>query len=75
MIFRRILCLEDSYFKFRPDPVTLGELEGETGILGKCENWGIFILRIVDRILMKLDIQKDLMSQMLHFQNELDLGI
>ena len=43
-------------FKFQPDPVILGELEGETGILGKRENWGIFILRIDDRILMKFDI-------------------
>ena len=45
--------LWSSNFKFRPDPVTL---EGETGILGKRENWGIFILRIGDRILMKFDI-------------------
>ena len=34
----------------------LGELEGETGILGKRENWDIFTLRIGDRILMKFDI-------------------
>ena len=47
---------QSSYFKSWPDLVTLGELEGETGILGKCENWGIFILRIGDRILMKFDI-------------------
>ena len=54
--------------------MTLGGFGGETGkrgvggrILGKRENWGIFILRIVDRLLMKLDIYKDLMSQMLHF--------
>ena len=33
-----------------------GELEGEIGILGKRENWGIFILRKGDRILMKFDI-------------------
>ena len=36
--------------------MTLGGVGGETGILGKCENWGIFILRIGDRILMKLYI-------------------
>jgi len=30
-------------------------LEGETGILGKRENWGISILRIDHRTLMKLD--------------------
>ena len=41
---------------FRPDPVTLGGVGGETGIISKRENWGIFILRIGDRILMKFDI-------------------
>ena len=46
----------------------------ETGILGKRENWGIFILRIGDPTLTKLDIKKDLMSQMLHFRLELDSG-
>jgi len=33
-------------------------LEGETGILGESGNWGIFILGIGDRILMKLDIYR-----------------
>ena len=41
---------QSSYFKSRLDPVTLGGVGGETGTLGKCENWGIFILRIGDRI-------------------------
>ena len=36
--------------------MTLGEFLGETGILGKRENWDISILRIGDRILMKLNI-------------------
>ena len=38
------------------DPLPLGELEGETGNLGKRKNGGIFILRIGDRILLKFDI-------------------
>ena len=42
----------------------MGEMEGETGILGKLESWGVFILRIGDRILVKHDIWKDLMSKM-----------
>ena len=33
-----------------------GDFEGETGILGKREIWGFFILRIGDQILMKFDI-------------------
>ena len=43
--------------------MSLWELEGETGILGKRENWGIFILRIRDRILIKFNIMKEFMSQ------------
>jgi len=54
--------------------VTLGELEGETGDLGKRENSGIFILRMGDRILVKLNIQKNLTSQMLYFHFESDSG-
>ena len=45
-------------------------MEGETEILEKRENR--VILRLSDRILMKLDIQKNLMSKMLHFQFEVD---
>ena len=33
---------QSSYFKSRPDLLTLGELEGEIGNLGKrleCKNW------------------------------------
>ena len=55
-----------------------GELEGKTRILGKCENWGIFMLQMGDRILMKLDILKDLMSQMLQFSTligSVDMGV
>ena len=52
--------------------MTLGGGEGETGILGKHDNQGI--LQMGDRILMKLDIQKNFMSQMFNFQFELDLG-
>ena len=47
---------------------------GEIGILGKHENCGIFILGIGDRILVKFDIQKNLMSKMLHFRLQLDPG-
>ena len=50
------LVLQSSYFKFRPDAVTLGELEGETGNLRKRENGGSFILRMGDRISKKLYI-------------------
>ena len=53
--------------------MTLRELEGETGILGKCENWGIFILRIGDRILMNFDILKEFMSQSSYFKSRPDL--
>ena len=42
--------------------MTLGGVGGELRILGKRENWGIFILRIGDRILMKLDIYRKILS-------------
>ena len=35
--------------------MTLGGVGGGNRILEKRENWGIFILRIDDRILMKFD--------------------
>ena len=54
--------------------MTLRELEGGNGNLGKRENWGIFNLRMGDRIIKKLDISKDLMFQILHFQFESDPG-
>ena len=49
-------------------------MEGKTGILAKHENRVIFILQIGDQTLMKLDIKKDLMSQMFHFQLASDPG-
>ena len=48
-------------------------MEGETGILGKRENWGIFILRIDDRILMKFDFWKEFMAQSSYFKSRPDL--
>ena len=38
------------------DLLSLGELEGETGNLGKRENRGIFFSQMGYQILMKLDI-------------------
>ena len=35
---KKDLVLLSCYFKSRPDPETLGVLDGETGILGKREN-------------------------------------
>ena len=49
------------------------ELKGETRILGKRENWVIFILRIGDWILMKFDIEKESMSQSSYFKSRPDL--
>ena len=49
-----------------------GGVGGETGNLGKRESR--CILRMCDRILMKLDMQKNLMFQMLHFRFESDPG-
>ena len=45
----------------------------ETGILGKHENWGISILQIGGRILMKFDIYKEFMSQSSYFKSRPDL--
>ena len=42
-------------------------------ILVKRENWGIFILRIDDRILMKFDFLKEFMSQRSYFKSRPDL--
>ena len=67
------MCFKVLNFKFRPDPVTFGGVAGETGILGKHENWGIFILRIDDQIVMKSDFQKEFMSQSSYFKSRLDL--
>jgi len=50
--------LQSFYLKSQPDPVTLGQLEGETGNLGKCEILGIIILQMGDQILMKLNISE-----------------
>ena len=52
--------------------MTLKGVGGGSRNSGKRENQGI--LRMGGQILMKLDIQKNLMSQMLHFQLELDPG-
>ena len=57
--------------------MTLG-LEGETGILGKRENSGIFILRIDDRILMKFDFLEGIHVSELLFQiltRSFDIGV
>ena len=43
-------------------------MEGETGILGKHENWGIFILRIDDQIVMKFDFLEGIHVSELLFQ-------
>ena len=54
---KKDLVFWSSYFKFQPDSVILGAVGGgETSILWKHENWGIFIIWIGDRILMKLYI-------------------
>ena len=66
MIFRWVL-------RFKAPILNWGELEGETGILGKRENWCIFILLIGDRILMKFDIWKEFMSQSSYFRSRPDL--
>ena len=52
----------------------LGGLVGETGILGKRENWVIFILRMDDRILMKFDFYRKFMSQSSYFKSRPDLS-
>ena len=61
------LVLQSSYFKSRPDPMTLRGIREGNRNSWKRKNWGIFILRMSDRILIKLDIKEDLMSQMLYF--------
>ena len=50
--------------------MTLKGAGGRNWNFGKRENRGI--LRMGDRILMKLNMQKNLMSQIIHFQLEFD---
>ena len=53
------------------DPLSLGEFGGL--ILNKLEKCGIFNLRRSDRILMKFEVWKDIVSQSSYFKFRLDL--
>ena len=51
------------------DPLSLGELDGMRADSEKLEKSSIFNLRGSDRILMKFDVWKDIMSQSSFFKS------
>ena len=51
----------------RIDPLSLGELRGVIS-----EKWSIFNLRRSDRILLKFDVSKDIVSQRCYFKSRSD---